>query len=205
MATPWLLSIGFTVAMSALFSKLWRINRLFNSGNNMRRTRVRAQDVGLPLVVLFLLNFVLMLTWTLVDPLLWERVEIDGASWNTYGTCASESKTLGNVFLALSVTLNAGAMGIAMYQAWKARNISDDYSEAKHVGIALYSWMQLFVVGVPVLFLMHEDNPRAMYFLKMYNDFCSVYVNAVDHIYPTIYFSSAESRYFYFKTNSGCR
>jgi len=45
MALPWLLSMGFSIAMSALFAKLWRINRLFNASNSFRRVCVNAKDV----------------------------------------------------------------------------------------------------------------------------------------------------------------
>ena len=45
MALPWLLSMGFSIAMSALFAKLWRINRLFNASNGFQRVRVNAKDV----------------------------------------------------------------------------------------------------------------------------------------------------------------
>lgn len=70
MAFPWLLSIGFTIAMSALFSKLWRINKLF-SNSAFGRLIVREQDVMGPFYILFAVNFVALLTWTLAGPLEW--------------------------------------------------------------------------------------------------------------------------------------
>ena len=45
MALPWLLCLGFSIAISALFAKLWRINKLFNTSNGFRRVTVRAKDV----------------------------------------------------------------------------------------------------------------------------------------------------------------
>lgn len=45
MALPWLLCMGFSIAMSALIAKLWRINQLFNARNTLRRFQVRAKDV----------------------------------------------------------------------------------------------------------------------------------------------------------------
>lgn len=166
MATPWLLSLGFTVTMSALFSKLWRINTLFSQ--TFRRIRVREQDVVAPFAVLFTLNFALLLTWTLVDPLLWQRLPVaSDQPWNTYGTCLATRGKVATAMLASVAVINAGALILASYQAYKARNIPDDFSESKYVFMALYSWLQLMVVGIPVLFLIDHDNPTAKYFLQI--------------------------------------
>jgi hypothetical protein len=56
---------------------------------------------------------------------------------------------------------------LACYQAYKARNISDEFSESKNVGYAVFSWVQVLLVGLPVLFLIDEDNPTARYFLQV--------------------------------------
>ena len=45
MSLPWLLSFGFSIAMSALIAKLWRINKLFGATRRFRRVQVRAKDV----------------------------------------------------------------------------------------------------------------------------------------------------------------
>ena len=45
MALPWLICLGFSVAISALFAKLWRINRLFAASRSCRRVQVRVKDV----------------------------------------------------------------------------------------------------------------------------------------------------------------
>lgn len=165
MATPWLLSMGFTITMSALFSKLWRINRLF--ANGLRRIQLREKDVIAPFIVLFTSNFVLLLTWTLVDPLTWSRLPVDDQEWNTYGTCLRYEGTTSTVMIVLVAVVNIGALLLASWQAWKARKISDEFSESKNLGIALFSWVQLFVVGFPVLFLIDNDNTTAKYFLQI--------------------------------------
>lgn len=45
MALPWLISLGFSVAISALFAKLWRINMIISASSSCRRVQVRVQDV----------------------------------------------------------------------------------------------------------------------------------------------------------------
>jgi hypothetical protein len=49
MAVPWLFGTGFGVGFSSLFSKTWRINKLFHSPG-MRRVKVTERDVMAPVV-----------------------------------------------------------------------------------------------------------------------------------------------------------
>lgn len=165
MATPWLLSMGLTVSFSALFSKLWRINKLFNL-RSFQRAQVREKDVLIPFSVMFALNFTFLFVWTMADPLRWVRKPVDDEAWNTYGTCEGEG-AVSTAMFALAVAVNASALFLACFQAYKARNISDEFSESKYLGIALYSWLQVLFVGFPIMFLIDDSNPSAKYFLSV--------------------------------------
>jgi hypothetical protein len=118
-----------------------------------------------PFVVLFTLNLGLLLGWTIADPLSWERFEVEGQAWNTYGKCVGGTVSL--IMLCLLGAVNFGALRMACSQAYLARNISDEFSESKYTGIAIYGWFQILVVGVPILFLIGYDNPAARYFLQV--------------------------------------
>eukprot|EP00586_Coscinodiscus_wailesii_P020863 CAMPEP_0172519016 /NCGR_PEP_ID=MMETSP1066-20121228/291159_1 /TAXON_ID=671091 /ORGANISM="Coscinodiscus wailesii, Strain CCMP2513" /LENGTH=617 /DNA_ID=CAMNT_0013301515 /DNA_START=1049 /DNA_END=2904 /DNA_ORIENTATION=- len=168
MAVPWLASMGFTIAFSALFSKIWRIYKLVESAKALIRLKVTEKDVMAPFAILFGLNFSCLLAWTLVDPLLWVRRpvnegDVDG-SWNTYGTCQSSGKAH-IAFLVILLIIDAGALLLSCVVAYYARNISDEFSESKYLGVGVVSWLQLLVVGLPILFLI-DGMPVASYFLK---------------------------------------
>jgi len=163
MATPWLLSLGLCLTLGALFSKLWRINRLFFSTHG--RVTVKEKDVVLPAIILFTLNMVILLCWTTIDPLRWERVPVEGEPWNTHGICSSDNVAVGNGFWVTIAIINVGALLLSCWQAYKARNHSDEYSEANGIGIALYSWLQLAVIGIPVTLLIDETDTEARYFV----------------------------------------
>jgi 7 transmembrane sweet-taste receptor of 3 GCPR len=164
-AIPWLFSMGFTLSQSALFSKLWRINKLFNAPQ-IRRMQVHEKDVIGPFAVLFTLNFSALLIFTLVDPLRFERVPMAGEEWNTYGKCTT-SGAAGRSLLWVIVFINLCAMAFACYQAYLARNVSDEFSEGSKLGIVMFSWAQIMIVGIPVLFLIDADNPVARYFISV--------------------------------------
>ena len=165
MSIPWLLSTGFTIAFSALFSKLWRLNKLFNPSAGFQRIVVRSQDVLIPFAILFTMNIILLIAWTVVDPLMWERFSIDNQDWNTYGSCVGG--TASTVFVSLIAVINILALCMACYQAFLARNISDEFSESAYIAVAVLGWLQIALIGVPILFLIDNDNPSAQYFLQV--------------------------------------
>lgn len=158
---PWLLSTGFSVIFAALFSKLWRINRVITAAASMRRIVVTQSDVLLPLACLVTLNFVLLLSWTLVDPLVFQRVYTDELT--SYGRCKAEGKAWVGFTSALGV-LNFTALILANVQAYMARSINDELSESKYIGLSTLSMLQIFVVGVPLLVIV-DTNPSANFFV----------------------------------------
>jgi hypothetical protein len=64
------------------------------------------------------------------------------------------------------VSINATCLILVSYMAYTVRNVSDEFSESKRVGLALFCWMQLLVVTGPMALLIDEDNPSAKYFLE---------------------------------------
>jgi len=53
-ATVWPVSLGFGVTFSALFTKNYRINKIFNSSTKMRRVNVSIRDVAIPMMILLI-------------------------------------------------------------------------------------------------------------------------------------------------------
>lgn len=119
-----------------------------------------------PFAILFTLNFGLLLAWTLVDPLRFERIKVDDNNpfSDTYGTCRFEhQETVG--FAVAILLVDFFSILIACVQAYRAREIGDEFSESHWVAITMVSWFQVFVVGIPVMVLVQEQ-PTAAYFLK---------------------------------------
>lgn len=53
-AFPWLLTIGFSITLSALFSKIWRVNQLLKASTRFRRVTVSERDVLIPFTVILI-------------------------------------------------------------------------------------------------------------------------------------------------------
>ena len=127
----------------------------------MKRVVVTEKDVLKPFAVLMTLNFIILLSWTLVDPFVFERVYTDELT--SYGRCTSDGSAWKGFLSALAL-LNFGALILANVQAYMARSINDELSESKYIGLSTLSMFQIFIVGVPLLIIVYQD-PSAYFFV----------------------------------------
>lgn len=118
MSQPWLAFTGFTIIFSALFSKTWRVNRLFHAKQGFTRVKVSAYDVLAPFAVIFGSNVIVLACWSAIDPLTYQRLSGDGTDfWNreieSYGACRSD---LALAFLIPLAVINFATLGVACWQ-----------------------------------------------------------------------------------------
>jgi hypothetical protein len=134
--------MGFTLAFAALFTKFMRINKLFHNPQ-FRRIQVTPKDVIKPFAVLFSINLTCLMVWTLVDPKHWEHLPIqEGNPDVTYGACI-DIRDVAEAMSSITSFITFVALVLVLRQAWKARNISDEYSESHALGIAVLNWLHL--------------------------------------------------------------
>jgi gamma-aminobutyric acid type B receptor len=164
MSVPWLTSIGFTITFSALYSKTRRVNKIFHSSTAFGRVKVSERDVLIPFFILLGFNVLILLCWTLLDPLIYNREpEYGRDGWNrviaTRGSCQSDNAEYFLIPLAL---VNIGILLLANWQAIEARDIEAEFAETKYIALCMASLLQACISGIPVLFVV-RDNPQAFY------------------------------------------
>uniref|UniRef100_A0A7S3KY73 G-protein coupled receptors family 3 profile domain-containing protein n=2 Tax=Amphora coffeiformis TaxID=265554 RepID=A0A7S3KY73_9STRA len=169
MGVPWLACTGFAITFAAMFSKTWRINKLMNNNSNFRRVQVKEKDVLVPFFALLLANIIVLVPWTIVDPLMYERNDFSGTDgWNrviaSYGACRSNNPT---PFLAALLVINMGVLIVANWQAYRARHLESEFAESKFIALTMASLFQASLLGLPTLFLV-RDNPPAFYLLLVF-------------------------------------
>ena len=162
MATPWLVSMGFVTAFSALFTKTWRLNKLFRNSRNMRRVVIRPRHVVLPLIVLISINFAVMLAWTIDAPLIWQRSAVAnfdtfGRSIESVGRCAPSNHSRATVYLALIIVIDLSVLIFSNYQAYLARSLPTDFSESTYIAIAMASMLEICFLAAPLLFFTSSE------------------------------------------------
>ena len=130
---------------------------------HFRRLKVSEKDVLLPFAVMFSTNVLLLLLWTILDPLFWSRITV--SETETYGTCNVSKNHVWKSILIVLGLVNGTALVLANVEAYKARRITTEYGESKHIAMIMASILQVIVVGLPLMFLV-DDNSAASYFIR---------------------------------------
>jgi 7 transmembrane sweet-taste receptor of 3 GCPR len=117
--------------------------------------------------VLYLINFIVMLSWQLVAPLQWIRVYLDSKDVfdrfvDSYGLCSSDNAL---PFVIVIVILNISILLVGNWWAYQARNIETEYGESRYIGISMASILQAWCMGIPILIVVW-DNPQAKFFVE---------------------------------------
>lgn len=169
---PWLYSIGFVISFSALFSKTWRVNKILNNPDKFRKVKVTPRDVIAPFIILMSINLIVLVVWTVVEPLKWEiktKGDVDLLQLKeqeTYGICVGESLENTLLFAGIIAAVDISSLVFANIQAYQCRNISVEYSESQWIAIAMVSIMQVLFIGIPLMVLV-IDEPEPQFFVRV--------------------------------------
>ena len=165
MSRVWLVSIGLTITFSALFSKTWRINKLLNLSRGFVRIKVTAKDVMVPFLVMLFTNVLILSLWTALAPLQWERrvLQYDrfGRQVESVGGCYSDNWLPYGIALFV---VNGAALLLAVVEAYKARQITTEFSESKYIAMAVVCIFQAMFFGIPLI-LLTKQWPTAQTFV----------------------------------------
>lgn len=166
MSIPWLLFVGFVIALAALMSKTWRISQIMGGTEGLKRLKVSTKDVMAPLFILLPFNVTMLTAWTLVSPYQYVRVSIENVDafareLESYGTCQCPNNW---VWLFASLMCFANWLGVLFValQCYRTRNVSQFFSETYYLGLSLASLTETALLGGPLIFLV-KDNPSAFF------------------------------------------
>lgn len=156
MATPWLASLGHIITYGALFSKLWRVNRVLQ----FARRKVNMIHVAWPSALLAALALVVLGLWTGLDPLTWTRTETNVITGESIGECVSETPVA--YIVPLIVILLIPTL-LTMYMAWKTKDVDDAYSESRWIFIMVLVQVEVLLFMVPLIPLLHDVSTDGRY------------------------------------------
>lgn len=156
MASPWLLSLGHIITYGALFSKLWRINKVLQ----FSRRKIEIRHVAWPSAILFVAAIAILSLWTGLDSMTWERSETDSVTGESTAKCQSDhfaAFMVPLVFLMLLPSLLTTVM------AWKTKDIDGSYSESYWILIMNIVQLEIILVAVPMIILLRDVSRDARY------------------------------------------
>ncbi|KAJ8680838.1 hypothetical protein QAD02_016625 [Eretmocerus hayati] len=192
-ARAWVLTIGFTLAFGAMFSKVWRVHRLntktkadhaklFMAKQKISSIQKQVQPWKLYSMVgtLLVVDIVLLTVWQVLDPLQ-RKLENFPLEASTQGDddarirpqlehCESERNYfwLGLVYGYKGVILMFG-----LFLAYETRSIKvKQINDSRYVGMSIYNVVVLCLVTAPVTLVIASQQDASFAFVSLAIIFC---------------------------------
>ncbi|CAB9524353.1 Gamma-aminobutyric acid (GABA) B receptor [Seminavis robusta] len=156
-ANIWIDSLGHMIAFSALFTKLWRVNRCMRYNTS----QVNFWRVMWPSVLLIGTVIILLSILTAGDGHGWERSTLDETTGDSIGRCVIGDASF---LIAVIYILHFIPAIMAGVMAWKTSGVDDLYSESKWVLAFILVQIQVLVVAAPVVALLNDVSTDARFF-----------------------------------------
>lgn len=161
---PWLYYVGISVILSAYSTKTHRILTILNNAESFKVVTVMVKDLMKPMVCLLVVNILILAVMTGVAPSRWETaiVEYDdfGRPSETLGSCIYTDQTW---YLISPTIVNFGVLFGAIWQSFKARHLSLEFSESRHILHSMLIVVLLASVGIPVYFTASNDTSAQLF------------------------------------------
>ncbi|XP_072046612.1 gamma-aminobutyric acid type B receptor subunit 2-like [Amphiura filiformis] len=160
----WCLTMAFALSYGAMFSKTWRVYKIFTN-KSVIPTRIRDPQLFGWVAVLVLINIIVLVLWEILDPvsIVTNRGEPKTSAENDdviitplLDTCVSRWKLYWQCvfFFIYGILFIFGA-----FLAWETRNVQiPALNDSKMIGISMYTVVTMCFTGVPVSFLVIEPN-----------------------------------------------
>jgi hypothetical protein len=136
---------------------------------SLRRRAVDVNQVIRPFALIITSSVVILIVWQVVDPFQWNREltneEMSEEPWVSYGQCESENGVLPYVLPLAFLFVIIMLMTLSI--SWKMRAVQSELSEAKWIFIAIFSHIQMWVIGIPVYLILNDVSRDASYLISM--------------------------------------
>lgn len=155
-AVPWLYAMGWMLQYSCISVKSYRMYALVKARRQMRRVQIKTSLMLLYVGFLMSLNLVVLIPWTIIDPLVWHRTDqgttIDRENgvltFESYGKCNCEHFFW---WVGPLLGLQVAVMIFTNVILLKIRNVSGRYQESRFFMMASLYVLEIMLVGIPIL------------------------------------------------------
>lgn len=163
---PWLSWAGFTLVFGGLYSKTFRIWKIFNNPS-LKNIKLSNGKVMQTTLITFLTNALLILLWSVIDtPYVTESGEYyeDGKSAEM---CTSPHEEVWTALFLIPFFFLLVGLSIVSFLT---RNIQSKFNESRHLAIAIYHFTICFIVSVALAIALRNflEFQSAIRFLGIY-------------------------------------
>jgi ABC-type glycerol-3-phosphate transport system substrate-binding protein len=160
MLPPWFYVFGFTIFFCSVYSKIRECMKIHKEPQKHDVLMVGPGSALRLCTRLLVLNSTVLGLWTGIDPLKWERNEVEGGivfedgTTETYGGCRGGSASFG--FALTLYVVNMMMCMIAILQAFKCRFLVLEYNEMQWLLLSIFPFLEVWAVGGPILVIVKD-------------------------------------------------
>ncbi|XP_066915175.1 gamma-aminobutyric acid type B receptor subunit 2-like [Clytia hemisphaerica] len=148
------LSIGFTLSFGCLFTKTWRIYKIFTAAKTMEKVSIKDTHLYFIITLLVSIDIFVFLLWVFLSPFNVEESELEQIVYQNadvidsffYHKCTCEYQ------LHFTVTMycyKGFLLIFGLFLAWETRNVKVAVlNDSKYIGMAVYNVCVVSAVGV---------------------------------------------------------
>jgi hypothetical protein len=126
--------------------------------------------------VIFGIDFLILLVWTIIDPQKWVRIPINEDLYSlnlveesTLGWCTSNNT---QIYVGVLIALNAAIVVLSLVQSYECRRITTEYSESLWITASIVITAQAWIISLPLIILL-EDNPQNYFLVRSGTILCT--------------------------------
>jgi len=178
--TPWFFIIGQILMVSCMWSKLWRINKVMQ----FRRQKVTIRAAMTPIFVILIIALVILISWSVVDPWVWERVKTQDYPLETYGVCTCNNFW---AWFGPLISLVVFSSIMVLYYAYKSLDISEELGDSRAIFFTMFTQIEAWAIGIPILIAVSGSSADGTYLARVVLIFVFAFSPLIILICPKIY------------------
>ncbi|KAJ3211743.1 hypothetical protein HDU67_004325 [Dinochytrium kinnereticum] len=147
---PWLLVMAFSVTVSALLAKNWRVYRIFREKYSVDMT-ISDTNVLQVCAGLVIVDVIILALWTIIDPP--KPTLVSYTETSNFWTCRSTNNLINWAFISFLIFYSSTLMGFGVFLAYSTRNVKSQYNESQHIAYTIYTMVVLSMISIPLSYL----------------------------------------------------
>ncbi|KAL3913849.1 MAG: hypothetical protein SGILL_006329 [Bacillariaceae sp.] len=172
-AAPFLYAIGWALQYSSLSAKTYRLYLIMRNNEHLKRVKVTFMKMLRIVFAVLAIDVALLISWTVVSPLIYERSEpstsVDSSSGvvtiESVGACTMEDASVSFwAFVGPIMGFHFVLLFGTNYLLYTVRNVADRYQEQKYIAMASILMFEILIVGIPVMIAVN-DSPVATHII----------------------------------------
>ncbi|CAG7718589.1 unnamed protein product [Allacma fusca] len=171
----WVLSIGFTLAYGAMFSKVWRVHRLTTKHKSETKHKIQPWKLYLLVATLVVIEFIYLTIWTVLDPM---KRKIEKFQYEFPEDSSEDIKFLPQlehcesenhyIWLGITYAFKGLLLIFGLFLAYETRSLKVRHiNDSRLVAMSIYNVAVLCLITTPVTLVISSQQDALFAFVAL--------------------------------------